>query len=256
MAHESDAVSLLDELRRDTGLDGEHELDALSRVEQRLMLRVIEGGSGEAAETRPLRQRYAPPSRWWRGARGGVAAALLVGTALGAGGHAVASFVVTRMQAPAAARQEAAATKVSPGGARHTREPASSTRAEAAATETDIEATSTGVAELATPPIASPKSPTAPSSARHGIELELSELEQARRAVSRGEGPSALRVLARHRQRYPSSVLAQEREALTVKALVLAGRHDEARKVAASFKVNHPNSMLLDSVERSLASIP
>jgi hypothetical protein len=256
MAHESDAASLLDELRRDDELDAEHERDALARVEQRLMLRLIEGGTGEAAERPPLHQRYAPPSRWWRGARGGMAAALLVGTALGAGGHAVATFIVTRMQATAAAPQETPATKARPGEARHAREPVSSTRAEAAATETDIGAPSTDAAEIATPPAASPKSPTAPSSARRGIELELSELEQARRAVSQGEGPSALRVLARHRQRYPSSVLAQEREALTVKALVLAGRHDEARKVAASFKANHPSSMLLDSVERSLGSIP
>jgi outer membrane protein assembly factor BamD (BamD/ComL family) len=84
---------------------------------------------------------------------------------------------------------------------------------------------------------------------------ELRELERARRAVA--TNPSqALVALRVHGQRYPSSVLSQEREALTVKALVAAGRYAEARAAAASFSQRHPESMLLDSVQNAIRSIP
>ena len=78
MAHESDAASLLDELRRDTELDDELDRDALARVERRLLLRVIEGGGGEQPEAPRSRTEQVRRVRWWRGARAGMAAALLV----------------------------------------------------------------------------------------------------------------------------------------------------------------------------------
>src|SRR5688500_13163481 len=94
MAHRSDAASLLDELRQDTELDSELERDALARVEQRLRLRVIEGSQREPEAPRSRIARTGRTS-WWRGVRGGMAAALLVGSALGAGGHAAVSFLVS-----------------------------------------------------------------------------------------------------------------------------------------------------------------
>jgi hypothetical protein len=252
MAQETDEALLLDELRGDTELDGRPEREALSRVEQRLMLRVIEGGMGNVPVAPRARSLRLGPARWWRGARGGMAVALLVGTALGAGGHAVASYVMSRVQ-PVAPTKHEPALKGVPAVARQAPEPVVSGQADAATAE--AEAPSTDTVELAEPQLPSTKSPSLPASGRL-FEQELAELEVARRAVSRGEGASALRVLGVHSQRYPGSILAQEREALTVKALVLAGRSDEARKLAERFRARHPNSMLLDSLERALRSIP
>jgi hypothetical protein len=258
MAHESDAASLLDELRKDTELDGELERCALARVEQRLLLRVIEGGQGgDQPEPPRSRTERARRTRWWRGARGGMAAALLVGTALGAGGHAAVSFVVNHAispnVAPQPAKEKSAKTSRATGqGERHL-------RADDATIAQALEAPLTPSRDTIDLPLnpqpAQPKPAAAPESAA-SLELELSELEMARRAVARGDGATGLRELRQHTQRYPGSVLAQERDALTVKALVLSGRYDEARTLGAGFRARHPNSMLLDSVERALASIP
>jgi hypothetical protein len=258
MAHESDAASLLDELRRDTELDDELERDALARVERRLLLRVIEGGGGEQPEARRSRTEQARRVRWWRGARGGMAAALLVGSALGAGGHAAVSFVVSRglfanvAPKPAAPENAGDSATVEPSE----RRPRGGEATAATVLEVAVTPSVDVVALPLNPQPAQPRAPAASAGAAASLELELSELEVARRAVAKGDGATSLRTLLQHTQRYPGSVLTQERDALTVKALVLSARYDEARALGADFRARHPKSMLLDSVERALASIP
>ena len=56
------------------------------------------------------------------------------------------------------------------------------------------------------------------------LDRQLSLLEQARSRLSEGDPAATLTLLRAHRASYPSSPLEQERQALTVKALVAAGR--------------------------------
>jgi hypothetical protein len=257
MAHELDAASLLDELRKDTELDGELEHGALSRVEKRLLLRVIEGGHGEPEPPRSRTERVRR-TRWWRGTRGGVAAALLVGTALGAGGHAAVSFVTSPGDsAKVTPQQPEKNAKTSGATGQGERQLGAGDATVAQVFEAPATPSRDKFDLPLNPQPAQPKPVAMPESAASGeLELELSELEVARRAVARGDGGRGLRALLQHAQRYPGSVLSQERDALTIKALVLSGRYDEARTLGAGFRARHPNSMLLDSVERALASIP
>jgi hypothetical protein len=255
MADETEAASLIDELRRDTELDDELEVEALSRVERRLRLRVIRGGRSEPNEA-PRAGTGRAQARWWRSTRGGMLAALLVGTALGAGGHALGSLVSSSLRlapAPPRAVADESGPRKTRGGeqrlAAPSRVPDPAPQPASAAQQAEPIDLPAAQASPLKPVVAEPTVP-------RGIEHELRELELARAAVIRGDGAGALKVLAEHERSFRSSVLAQEREALTVKALVLVGRHGEARQLGAAFRARHPNSMLLDSVERALTSIP
>lgn len=89
-----------------------------------------------------------------------------------------------------------------------------------------------------------------------GLEHELLLLEQAHTRLSEGQSKATLELLRAHRSAYPSSALAQEREALTVKALVASGRVPEARQAADSFVQRFPGSVLRSSVENAVRTIP
>ena len=80
------------------------------------------------------------------------------------------------------------------------------------------------------------------------IRAELLLLRPARAAVARGDFSAALHPIARHTRRFKDGRLAEEREALRVKALVGLGRTDEARRAAAGFRAHFPHSVLLPSV--------
>lgn len=245
---------MLHELREDPGDDEELERVALSRVRERLAISLTSQGMHDAAledyERAPqalvaTRQR----SKWRWGARSGALAALAVGTALGASGHAIVSLIVERA-APAPKTQV-----VQPATPPlHAPQPAKFSQAapppapEPGAIPLDESSPSPPRARLQ-------KAVTTAPAVEGGFDPELRELEVARRAVA--TNPSqALAALRLHGQRYPRSVLSQEREALTVKALVAAGRQAEARAAAASFGQRYPDSMLLDSVQNAIRSIP
>jgi hypothetical protein len=89
-----------------------------------------------------------------------------------------------------------------------------------------------------------------------GLEHELRLLEQARTKLSEGQPAGTLELLRRHRAQYPQSALEQEREALSVRALMAAGRRAEAQKQAAAFVQRYPGSVLRGSVERAVGKIP
>jgi hypothetical protein len=79
---------------------------------------------------------------------------------------------------------------------------------------------------------------------------ELRVLEPARVAVARGEFAKAMRPIAEHARRFKEGRLAEEREALRVKALTGLGRTEEARRAAASFASRFPRSPLLPAISQ------
>jgi hypothetical protein len=80
------------------------------------------------------------------------------------------------------------------------------------------------------------------------MRAELLLLRPARAAVARENFAAALPPIAEHARRFKDGRLAEEREALRVKALVGLGRADEARRAAASFRAHFPHSVLLPAV--------
>jgi hypothetical protein len=72
-------------------------------------------------------------------------------------------------------------------------------------------------------------------------ETEAEFLERARGAL--GQSPSAALSLAnQHRARYPSGVLAEEREVIAIEALKRLGRSAEAERRVEAFSRRYPGS--------------
>jgi hypothetical protein len=102
------------------------------------------------------------------------------------------------------------------------------------------------------PPLRLPAAPARSSS----LSAERVLLDDARGALAAGEPARALSLLDEHARRYPRAQLAEEREALSIQALVLLGRYVDARARAARFRAAAPNSLFLPAIEASLATIP
>jgi hypothetical protein len=105
-----------------------------------------------------------------------------------------------------------------------------------------------GTAAEATPvssvPAGHASAPARPSGVKQ-YAIELGLLEPARSSVARGDYGAALDVIARHRREYPHGQLAEERDALRVRALWGLGQRSTARTAAASFRRRYPTSTLL-----------
>jgi hypothetical protein len=95
---------------------------------------------------------------------------------------------------------------------------------------------------------------SAERSASSSLAAERGLLDKARAEVAAGEASAALQLTADHARRYPGGRLREEREALAVNALVLAGRTDEARERAELFARTYPNSFLQPSIDAALAA--
>jgi hypothetical protein len=100
-------------------------------------------------------------------------------------------------------------------------------------------------------------SPSAPSKPGHDSDLaaERSLLEDARAAIVRGQGATALSTLDRHASQFPRGRLSEEREALRVQALVAAGRRTEARERAERFRDVYPRSLALPALEQAVGPL-
>jgi hypothetical protein len=83
---------------------------------------------------------------------------------------------------------------------------------------------------------------------------EIGLLEQARAAVARNDFAGSLEPLAVHARRFKHGRLAEEREALRIRALVGLGRHEEVRRAAAAFRTRFPRSLLVPIVNQLAAS--
>jgi hypothetical protein len=104
-------------------------------------------------------------------------------------------------------------------------------------------------------PTASPPPSQPPSPWDVDLSAERALLSQASAALKVRADPSeALSTLALHRQRFPAGQLADERDALEIRALVALGRNDEARAHARAFESRAPHSLLLPVIQSSLES--
>jgi len=98
-------------------------------------------------------------------------------------------------------------------------------------------------------------SPAATEDAR-GAAAERALLDAARIALASNEADRALEAVERHARDYPYGRLAEEREAIAVRALVKGGRYDEARTRGARFQLLYPRSVAAPAVSAAIRSIP
>lgn len=75
--------------------------------------------------------------------------------------------------------------------------------------------------------------------------IEAGLLEPARRGIGSANYATAMAAIARHQREYPRGQLAQEREALRVRALWGMGQRPAAESAAAAFRKRYPRSGLL-----------
>ena len=110
-------------------------------------------------------------------------------------------------------------------------------------------------------PVASSSTPAAapvpgPSSVRASqLSAERVLLDEARAALAQGEPARALEKLERHRRTFPAPLLGEERDAMTVQALVKVGRGDEARARAEAFRRRYPDSLFGSVVDSAVDSV-
>jgi hypothetical protein len=88
------------------------------------------------------------------------------------------------------------------------------------------------------------------------LPAERAILDGARTALGQNDGARAIALTDEHARRFPHPQLGEEREAIAIQALVIAGRYDDARERARQFRAASPDSLFLPVVEASLASIP
>jgi hypothetical protein len=105
-------------------------------------------------------------------------------------------------------------------------------------------------------PVRSAPARLAPVPVTPSLSEERALLDEARDALSQGEGERALTLTDEYARRFARPQLGEEREALAIQALVLAGRYVEARDRAARFEAVSPRSLFRPAVEASLSSIP
>jgi hypothetical protein len=120
----------------------------------------------------------------------------------------------------------------------------------ATAAGADLREPSRGAAPPALPRLA------APASSVDSLTAERALLDVARGALAREDNDAALAAAREHERRFPDGVLAQEREAMAVRALALLGRTSDARARADRFRTRFPRSVLLPAIEASLAGSP
>jgi hypothetical protein len=78
---------------------------------------------------------------------------------------------------------------------------------------------------------------------------ELRWLRPARAALAQASFARALALVEEHQRRFPAGRLAEEREALRVKALLGLDRRAEAQRAAGTFRRQFPKSALLNRIE-------
>jgi hypothetical protein len=84
--------------------------------------------------------------------------------------------------------------------------------------------------------------------------MELRVLKPAQGAVAHGDFVAALAAVAEHRRQFPSGRLAEEREALRVRALLGLGRGTEAQRAGAAFRKRFPRSALRGRMDEMLGT--
>jgi hypothetical protein len=89
-----------------------------------------------------------------------------------------------------------------------------------------------------------------------GLAAERTLLDVARAALSRGEAANAIAAAERHAAEFPDGQLAEEREAILIRALVQSGSMESARARARRFHARFPQSIFDRTIDAATASIP
>lgn len=71
---------------------------------------------------------------------------------------------------------------------------------------------------------------------------ELALVAAARAAIEAGDGPSSMRAVQQHKERFPSGMFAEEIEAIRVEALAASGKRAEAHAAAERFLATNAKS--------------
>lgn len=103
-------------------------------------------------------------------------------------------------------------------------------------------------------PVSSDAGPSRARPRGDDVDAERLWLERAEAAFGRGDAAAALNALEVHRRRFPNAALREERDALHVRALYLAGRRAEGDTEAARFRARYPNSVFYAQIARSRAA--
>jgi hypothetical protein len=108
-----------------------------------------------------------------------------------------------------------------------------------------VNATAT-VTATTTAPVPSPRARDTDLSAERAL------IDRSHAALARANAQAALEAVAQHEKSFPHGQLAEEREALAVQALVMAGRTQEAANRAGRFRKAYPQSVFLPVVDEAL----
>ena len=84
------------------------------------------------------------------------------------------------------------------------------------------------------------------------LKRERALLDVARAKAAQGEPLQVLEQADSHLRQFPTGRLAEEREALAIRALLNLGRTSEARVRARAFQARYPNSLLSSAAESAL----
>jgi hypothetical protein len=115
------------------------------------------------------------------------------------------------------------------------------------------------IAPNASPPVLAPPAPPPPAppiAALESLREERRLLDASRDAIARGEPERALGLTARYAALFPRGVLAEERDALRIRALAHLGREEEARALLDQMRAAHPQSFLLEGATSDVEAIP
>ncbi len=99
------------------------------------------------------------------------------------------------------------------------------------------------------------ESDASPRPGRTTLTEERAIVERGRAALARRDGVSSLEALREHRRQFPSGQLAEERDALLVQALAVAGHPDDARQKAREFNAKYPQSVFAGGVDETLRQL-
>jgi hypothetical protein len=219
-------------------------------------------GGARVRELPPAAAPTAAPAAWITRRSSTLAlVTFLVGGGVGAAVHA-ALVRPSQARSPAQARFEARASREAPSVVGPTVGPPSSTAMPAAPpparsgeqprTRPPVPAYESS--ERRPPGVSRSGAVTEPTGSQLTAERRL--LDRARADIVAEEAEAALEVLQRHRSTFPNGILADERDALSVEALVGARRYAEARRLAREFTARTPGSLFALTVRSAIESIP
>jgi|SoiMethySBSTD1v2_1073268.scaffolds.fasta_scaffold516091_2 hypothetical protein len=203
--------------------------------DEALKQRVLERAREAMAPDRPSGVALRRAGSSWPVARRAPRTTLLIAAALAVAGLAAAGAGMYRWTAPTERAAVAPAPVVAPKAAAE--KPVAPPAPIAPEPQAEVAAPE--------PPRAAPPTEGAHGSSVQQYAVELGVLEPARSSIGRGDYAGAMAAIARHQREYPRGQLAEEREALRVRALWGMGQKTSAESAAAAFRKRYPRSVLL-----------